>query len=62
MVAMIVADEDVSDVGHREPHQLHLRLSPFAAVNQEVLAPHIQYLRGRLVARRRLCRTATEYV
>jgi hypothetical protein len=62
VVTMIVADEDVADIGHRESHQLHLCLSPFAAVYHEILAPHIQYLRGRLVALRGLCRAATEYV
>ena len=26
MVTMVVADENMSDIRHREPHQLHLRL------------------------------------
>ena len=62
VVTMIVADEDVADVHHRKPHQLHLRLCPFATINHKELAPHIEYLRGRLVARGGLCRAATQYV
>ena len=62
VVAMIVTDEDVTDVHHREPHQLHPRLSPFAAIEHEVFATHIQYLRSRLVASGGLCRAATQYV
>ena len=60
MVTMIVANEDVSDIGHREPHQLHLCLSSFAAVYHEKLAPHIQYLRGRLVTSGGFCRATTQ--
>ena len=62
VVAMIVADEDVPDVHHREPHPLHLSLSAFATIDHEEFAPHIQYLRGWLVARSWLCRAATQYV
>ena len=41
VVAMIVTDEDVPDVCHREPHQLHSGLRPFATIEHEVFAPHI---------------------
>ena len=55
VVAMIVTDEDVPDVHHREPHLLHLRLHPFATIEHEVFAAHIQDLRSRLVASGGLC-------
>ena len=62
VVAMIVTDENVPDVHHREPHPLHLSLCAFATINHEEFAPHIQYLRGWLVTRGGLCRAATQYV
>jgi len=54
VVAMIVTDEDVADVHHRKPHLLHLRLNALATIYHEVFAPHVQYLRGGLMASGRL--------
>ena len=59
---MIVTDEDVADVCHRKPHQLHSGLCPFATIEHEVFAAHIQYLRSRLVTSGGLCRAAAQYV
>jgi hypothetical protein len=50
-----VTDEDMPDVHHREPHLLHLSLHPFATIEHEVFASHIQYLRSRLVTSGGLC-------
>ena len=41
VIAMIVADEDVPDIHHREPHLLHLSLDAFATINHEELSSHI---------------------
>ena len=62
VVAMIVTDEDVANVRHRKSHQLHSCLRPFATIEHEVFAPHIQDLRSWLVASGGLCRAATQYI
>ena len=62
VVAMVVADEDMANAHHRESHLLHLRLHTLATINHEEFAPHIQDLRGRLVARGGFSRAATQYV
>lgn len=62
VVTMVVADEDMPDVRHRKSHYLHFSLCSFAAVYHEILASHIENLRGWLVACGGLGRTTTKYV
>ena len=62
VVAMVVADEDMSDAHHGEPHPLHLSLHALATIYHEEFAPHVQDLRGGLVACGGLGRAATQYV
>lgn len=50
VVAMVVADEDVSYLQHAEAKPLHGCLHAFAAIYHVVLAPQFQDLRGGLVA------------
>ncbi len=62
VVTMVVADEDMSDAHHGEPHPLHLSLHALATIYHEEFAPHVQDLRGGLVACGGLGRAATQYV
>ena len=55
VVAMVVADEDMTNAHHRESHLLHLCLHTFATIDHEEFAPHIQDLRGWLVTCGGLC-------
>lgn len=62
VVTMVVADEDMSDAHHGEPHPLHLSLHALATIYHKEFAPHVQDLRGGLVACGGLGRAATQYV
>ena len=62
VIAVQVAQEDVSQPVELQPHAAELDLSPLAAINHKQVVANVEHLSARVVSQGRQCRPAAQNI